>query len=876
MNPRKASPKEIRLYLELTAGLCLLSIQKNSYRTTFPPPSEPTPYRFALDIDTKFNLENSGTWKVLPDSSRIWRLQIVSNGAQTLNLGFSRFDLPEGAKLWLYNPAGDYVEGPYIAKHRTAAGELWTPVIPGDQVVIELYVPADSEEPDLEIGKVNHGYRGFGGEKAGGEKQGSCNIDVICPEADLWRNEIRSVARYTRNGMYLCTGQLMNDTGPDPVPLKKYFMSAYHCGVTTSNDHTMVFYWNYESSTCGDLSGGSFANNQTGATYRAGWPNSDFVLVELNDPPDAAFNVFHAGWDAGGAVPSSAVTIHHPSGDEKAISFEGDPLSSTVYVPKPLGPEKNHWQVEDWDRGTTENGSSGACLFENDSGYKRCIGQLHGGYAACGNNESDWYGKLSASWNGGGTPSTRLSDWLDEGGLGVSYLNGDPHITTVDGTNYDFQGAGEYVALRAGVESEIQVRQTPIETTHTLTNPYHGLATCLSLNTAVAAQVGHHQVTYQPNISGIPDPSGLQLRVDGNLITLDADGVDLGNGGRISKTATQGGIRIDFPDNTALLVTPGWWSSQSKWYLNVAHIKKPTKAMDGSSADKVLILPPGGLIGAIASDSWLPALPDGTSVGPMPSSLDQRYIDLYQNFGNAWRVTDQTSLFDYAPGTSTDTFTMYSWPPKNSPCVISKAKPADSTVSESIAKQACQDIKDEAQYNNCVFDIMVTGETGFAKTYLASQRVVAALVNPAKEVGLKGVIIDKKKNQRDVASFKMTGVTEIKATAKGSAAAEMPLVFQFGGDDGPIYSFTADSFDAAGNRLVYSDADGNMVRCIFSKEICTIKIRYVDFDEEALDDLLSGNMTVSLVVGDTNYTDTGTWIQYDSGSGSWTKYRKDN
>ncbi len=681
-------------------------------------PSEPAPYRVASGINISLDLDNSGSWKVLSDLSRIWRLQIVSNGAQTLSLEFSRFNLPEGAKMWIYDPAGDYVEGPYTAKHRTASGKLWTPVISGDQVVIELYVPADSEEPDLEIGKVNHGYRGFGGEKAGGGKQASCNIDVVCPEGDLWQNQIRSVARYTLqkpDGTYLCTGQLMNDTGSGPVPYKKYFLSAYHCVNTTDQAESMVFYWNFESPACGDLSGGSFANNQTGATYRAGWANSDFVLVELNDPPDAAFNVFHAGWDAGGAVPSSAVTIHHPRADEKAISFEDDPLTSTAYFSNIEDPAANHWRVEDWDLGTTESGSSGACLFNS---AHRCIGQLHGGAAACGNNEPDWYGKLSASWNGGGTPSTRLLDWLDKGNLGISSLNGDPHITTIDGTRYDFQGSGEYVALRFGVDSEIQVRQTPVKTTFTPgANPYHGLATGVSLNTAVAARVGNHRVAYQPNISGIPDPSGLQLRVDGSLITLDANGIDLGNGGRISKTATEGGIRIDFSDKTALLVTPGWWRSQKKWYLNVAVINPPTMSMDGSSGDKVFSVAidglPGGLMGAIASNSWLPALPDGTSMGPMPSSLDQRYIDLYQKFGNAWRVTDQSSLFDYAPGASTDTFTMYSWPSEDSPEELT-----ESAVNERIAMQACQDIKDKAHYNNCVFDVMATGETGFAETYL--------------------------------------------------------------------------------------------------------------------------------------------------------------
>jgi lysyl endopeptidase len=75
--------------------------------------------------------------------------------------------------------------------------------------------------------------------------------------------------------------------------------------------------------------------------------------------------------------------------------------------------------------------------------------------------------------------------------------------------------------LRDGNGLEILTRQTPIATIFNPgPNPYTGLATCVSLNTAVAARVGAHRVTYQPNFSGVPDPSGLQLRVDGVLTTL--------------------------------------------------------------------------------------------------------------------------------------------------------------------------------------------------------------------------------------------------------------------------------------------------------------------------------------------------------------------
>jgi hypothetical protein len=109
---------------------------------------------------------------------------------------------------------------------------------------------------------------------------------------------------------------------------------------------------------------------------------------------------------------------------------------------------------------------------------------------------------------------------------------GDPHITTVDGAYYDFQGAGEFPALR-GKEFELQTRQTPVPTTPAIPpNAYTGLSSCVSLYTAVAARVGRHRVSYQPNFSGDPDPSGLQLRVDGVPTKLGPEGIDL-DAGRI-------------------------------------------------------------------------------------------------------------------------------------------------------------------------------------------------------------------------------------------------------------------------------------------------------------------------------------------------------
>ena len=105
-----------------------------------------------------------------------------------------------------------------------------------------------------------------------------------------------------------------------------------------------------------------------------------------------------------------------PDGDEKRISFEDDPVATTSYFSSVSPGDGTHIYVEDWDLGTTEPGSSGSPLFDPNH---RVIGQLHGGLAACGNDDPDWYGRFSVSWAGGGTNATRLSNWLDPGNTGA-------------------------------------------------------------------------------------------------------------------------------------------------------------------------------------------------------------------------------------------------------------------------------------------------------------------------------------------------------------------------------------------------------------------------------------------------------------------------
>ncbi len=360
------------------------------------------PPRFAVPQETFIAPETHGLWERVAEDEMMWRLRIASPGALSLNLGFTRYGMPDGGRLRIYGTDDPSRILEYDAGDNKAHGQLWTPLLTSEELMIEATVPLkDVDRFDLLLESVNTGYREFG--DLFPEKMGDCNIDVVCPEGDDWSEEIQSVAVFQRGGAWACTGAMMNNTAEDQTP---YFLTADHCNVTEVSDATIVVYWNFESPVCGQLDNGSLDQNQTGSTFLVGGEATDYTLLLLDDAPDPAWEVAYAGWDNTGVDPSGAVAIHHPSTDEKCISFEYDPLTTTSYTSDPSPGDGTHFRVEDWDLGTTEHGSSGSPLFDT---AHRVIGQLHGGWAACTNDLPDWYGKLSVSWSG-------LAEYLDPAG----------------------------------------------------------------------------------------------------------------------------------------------------------------------------------------------------------------------------------------------------------------------------------------------------------------------------------------------------------------------------------------------------------------------------------------------------------------------------
>jgi len=372
------------------------------------------PYRFGNPFDVNFNLNNSGTWENI-DNGRLWRLSITSKNAYSINLLYDKFVIPEGAELYVYDKDKSTILGAFTNLNNKSYETFATSPTKGDVTIIEYFEPYNVEfNGTIQIGRVVHAYKDvfYPEESRDYGDSGSCNNNVNCPEFIDWEAEVRSVAMILSGGGFrLCTGSLVNNVRQDLTP---YFLTANHCLGGESN---WIFMFNYESSGCNNQNGPTFMTVQ-GSTLLDNSASSDYAILRLEEEIPDTYEVHYAGWDASGTTPSTPVGIHHPSGDIKKISFDYNNASNAG----------NYWDVNNWEDGTTEPGSSGSPLFDGNT--HRIVGQLYGGTASCTSITYDTYGKVSSSWNLG------LKDYLDPDNTGTTILDGmdaidlpDPELT---------------------------------------------------------------------------------------------------------------------------------------------------------------------------------------------------------------------------------------------------------------------------------------------------------------------------------------------------------------------------------------------------------------------------------------------------------------
>lgn len=293
----------------------------------------------------------------------------------------------------------------------------------------------------------------------------------------------------------------------------------------------------------------------------------------------------------------------------------------------------------------------------------------------------------------------RLCEGLPDQNCGAT--DGDPHLTTFDQRRYDVQAVGEFVlATSATGDFTVQARQAPL-----------GDDRSVSVNSAVAFRVGKDRIGFYLG------PAGMTVRLNGEAAAIRADRVTLPGGGVLvtqpSGIAYAGAsYLLTWPDGSAAQLDP-IGSYGIRLFVVPSPLRKTT------------------LTGLLGNFDGNPDNDVATKAGKAlaaPISFEQ----LYRELADSWRVGQDESLFDYAVGQNTQTYTDLTFPDRLR--TVADLDPA--AVEEARELCARAGVVEPTLMDNCLLDVVISGQAVFAVGAGASQPLAAdAAPIPADQSG---------------------------------------------------------------------------------------------------------------------------------------------
>jgi hypothetical protein len=260
---------------------------------------------------------------------------------------------------------------------------------------------------------------------------------------------------------------------------------------------------------------------------------------------------------------------------------------------------------------------------------------------------------------------------------------GDPHLRTFDGLRYNIQAVGELTLALDADGSEVQVRTQRWGNRN------------VAINIGVAARIGSDIVAFY---------SGGTVRINHVIKQVASGATALASGGTLHRLGAL--YTITWPDGAQLQV------DLSREYIAIA-MSLPDNHR-------------GHMIGLLGNF-------DGSATGELATRAGEVMTDpvsfaaFYGIYAESWRITQAASLFDYAAGETTETFTDRSFP-------FGVVTVADIPEPDrDITAQLCKAAGVSADWiDDCVIDVAISGDSGFASQLAhAAPAAAATTVLPA-------------------------------------------------------------------------------------------------------------------------------------------------
>lgn len=251
---------------------------------------------------------------------------------------------------------------------------------------------------------------------------------------------------------------------------------------------------------------------------------------------------------------------------------------------------------------------------------------------------------------------------------------GDPHLVTFDGLAYDFQAVGEFVLVRSLDDSlQVQIRTKPWLSSRDI-----------SVMSAAAVAVGADRVMVDAD-------GAFPVQLNGSPLTVTGT-TNLGSGGFVYFNPASGIVAVGWPDGSQVRINR--WTGDFPTYLDVKLGLMPSRA---------------GRVAGLLGDR------DGDYGDDLTSSADVLFVSpltreqLYDQFGESWRISQAASLFDYLSGETTETFTDRTFPDR----LVTVASLPDAVRQHAETRCADAGITDPIILAACVIDVGSTESSVF-------------------------------------------------------------------------------------------------------------------------------------------------------------------